>query len=66
MHEYLHHFVATRNTRPSAAVGESALVIPRCKIDQFSRLFLPAAVVCGTYCRQACLVVAPCTLLRAL
>ena len=59
MNEYLNNFVAARNTRASAALGELALVIPRCRIDQFSRPFLPAAGVCGTCCRRACLVSRP-------
>ena len=44
MNEYLHHFVATRNIRALAALSELALMIPRCRTNQFSRLFLPAAV----------------------
>ena len=44
MNEYLHHFVAARNTKASAALCELALVIPRCITDQVSHLFLPAAV----------------------
>ena len=36
MIKYLHHFVAARNTRTSAALGEFALVIPRKSSDQFS------------------------------
>ena len=44
MNEYLHHFVATRNTRTSAALVELTLAIPHCRIDQFSRSFLPAAL----------------------
>ena len=59
MNGYLNDFVATRNTRASASQGEFALVLPRCRTDQFSRSFLPAAGVCETYCRRACLVVAP-------
>ena len=43
MKGYLNHFVAARNTRISAAVSEFALVIPCCRIDQFSRSFVPAA-----------------------
>ena len=43
-YEYLHRFVATRNTRTSAALDELALMMPRCRADQFSRSFLPAAV----------------------
>ena len=45
LHEYLHHFVAARTTKVSAALGELALVIPRCRIDQFRRLFLLAPVL---------------------
>ena len=41
---YLNHFVAARNTRASPALGKLALVIPRCRTDQFSRSFGPAAV----------------------
>ena len=41
MNEYLHYFVAARNTRASAAQGEIALVGPRCSIGQS---FLSAAV----------------------
>ena len=44
MNEYLNHFVVARNTRASAALSELALVIPRCRTDQFSRPFLPAPV----------------------
>ena len=33
LHEYLHHFVAARNTRGSAAVCELVLVIPRCRTN---------------------------------
>ena len=44
MHEYLHNFVAARNTSTLAALGELALVIPRCRTDQIGRSFLPAAV----------------------
>ena len=40
----LNNFVATRNTRASAALGHLALVIPRSRTDQFSRSFLSAAV----------------------
>ena len=40
---YLNHFLAARNTRASAALGELPLVVPRCKTDQFSRSFVPAA-----------------------
>ena len=42
MNECLKLFVAARNTKTSAALGELALVISRCITDQFSR-FLPAA-----------------------
>ena len=44
MYEHLNYFATTRNTRASTALGELASVIPRCRIDQFTRLFLPAAV----------------------
>ena len=44
MNEHLSHFVAARNTKASAAPGKLALVIPRCRSDQFSLSFLPAAV----------------------
>ena len=44
MNEYLNHFVAPRNTRALAALGELVLVISRCRTDQFSQSFLPAAV----------------------
>ena len=43
MNGYLNHFVAARSTRASTALGELALVIPRCRTDQFSRSFVPAA-----------------------
>ena len=46
MHEYLHYFIAVRNTRASAALGALSSVIPRCRTDEFSRSFLPAALVC--------------------
>ena len=44
MNVYTSHFVAARNTRASSAIDELALVIPRCRTDQFTRSFLPAAV----------------------
>ena len=44
INEYLHQFVAARNTRTSAALGELALVIPGCKTDQFSRSSLLATL----------------------
>ena len=44
MNEYLKHFAAARNSRASAALGKVALVIPRCRIDQFSRSLMSAAV----------------------
>ena len=43
MNEYLNHFVTSRNTKASAAVGELALVIPGYRTNQFGRPFLPAA-----------------------
>ena len=36
LQEYLHHFVAARNTRPSAALCELALVFQRCRTHQSS------------------------------
>ena len=36
-------FFAARNTRTSAALGELVLMIPRCRTDQFSLSFMPAA-----------------------
>ena len=44
MREYLHHFVAVRNTRAAAALSYLALLIPRCRTDKFSLLFLHAVV----------------------
>ena len=44
MHEYLHIFVAACNTKASAVLCELALVIPRCRTDQFNRLFLRVTV----------------------
>ena len=44
LHEYLYHFVAASSTGASTAVGELALVNPRCITDQCSRSLLPAAV----------------------
>ena len=46
MNEYLHHFVATRNTKPSDALDELGLVVPGCRIDQFSRFFCLQGCVC--------------------
>ena len=43
MNKYLKHFIAARNTRALAALGELALVNPRCRTDQLSRSFVPAA-----------------------
>ena len=45
VNEYLNYFIAARNTRASADLGDLALVIPRCRTDQFSRPFLPATVL---------------------
>ena len=45
MNEYRNRFVAARNTRASASLGELALVISRCRTDQFSRSFLSAATL---------------------
>ena len=44
MNEYLKHLVVARSTKAPTTLGELALVTPRCKTDQFSRSFLPAAV----------------------
>ena len=44
LHEYLHNFVASRNTITSAALCELALVIPCSRTDSFSLFFLLAAV----------------------
>ena len=44
LHEYLHHFVAARNTRGSAALCEVAYLITHCRTDQFSLSFLLVAV----------------------
>ena len=44
MNEYLNHFIAARNTRSSAALGDLALVISRFKTDQLIGSFLPADV----------------------
>ena len=44
MNKYLNCFIATLNTRASAALGELSLVIPSCRANQFSRSFLSAAV----------------------
>ena len=37
-------FVTARNTRGSATLCKFALVIRRCRIDQFSQSFLPVVV----------------------
>ena len=44
MNEYLNDLVAARNTRASVALDELALVILRCRTDQFSRSFMPPAM----------------------
>ena len=43
MNGYLNLFVAARDTIASAALGESAMVIPSCRSYQFSRSILSAA-----------------------
>ena len=43
MNEHLNHFVEARNTRASAALGVLALVIPRCRTNDFFRSFLLVA-----------------------
>ena len=58
MNKYLKHFVAARNTRASAVLGELASVTPRCRTESFSTSFLPIAVRLSC-CHRACLVVAP-------
>ena len=47
MNRYLKDFVAARDTRALNTLGELASVIPYCRTDQFSQLFLPAAVRLG-------------------
>ena len=66
MNGYVQQFVAAGYARASAAFGELALVISRCRADKFSRSFLRAAVVCGTYCSRVWLVMAHWVLLKAL
>ena len=44
MIQYLHPFLAARNTRASTPLGKVTLVIPHCRTDQFIWSFLPAAV----------------------
>ena len=60
LHEYLHHFVAARNTRASADLCDLAWVIPRCRTDQFSRSCLPvnSSLSVELAGRRMCLVVA--------
>ena len=43
MIKHLHRVLAARNTRASVTLGELAVGIPRLRIVQFSRSFLPAA-----------------------
>ena len=43
MNGYLNNFVAASNATASAALGQLALAIPRCRTEQFSRAVLPAA-----------------------
>ena len=43
VHKYLNHFVAARDIRASAALGELTLMIPSYRTDEFSSSFLPAA-----------------------
>ena len=45
INEYLNNFVTVSNTRALTALGELALVILRCRTQQFSWSFLPAAVL---------------------
>ena len=45
MNEYLNHFFAARNARANIMLlGELALVILRCRTDQFNWSFQPAVV----------------------
>ena len=44
MNGYLNYYVVVHNTGALAALGELALVIQRCRIDQLSWSFLTAAV----------------------
>ena len=60
------NFVAARNIRALAALGELALVIPHCITDQFRQLFLIAAACLRNLLPSAVFSVAPLALLRAL
>ena len=64
IHEYLHHCVAARNTQTSAALSLLALIIPRCRSDQFR--FYSLLSIFGTCCGRVCLVVADWALLIVL
>ena len=44
LHENLHYFVAALNSRALAALGDLALVMPRCRTDKLRRSFFSAAV----------------------
>ena len=65
INEYLHHFLAGHNTRDSASLGELALVIPRCRTDQFSLSLGLWLWVCLTCHRRVCFVAEDLFLLRA-
>ena len=54
LHEYVHHFVAARNISASAALCELALVIPRCRTDQFSRSFFARCCAAVELCTVGC------------
>ena len=67
MNEYLNYFVASRNTRASAALGELAIVIPHgAKLINSVGRFCLLLRLCETCCHWACLVVALWALLRTL
>ena len=59
MNGYLNHYVAARNSRALAALGELALILRVAElITLVGRLFLLLRD-CETFCRRACVGVAP-------
>ena len=66
LHEYLHHSVAARNTRGSAALFKLALVIPRCRTNNTVSRFCLLLFICGTCYRQMRSVESPRVLIRVL
>ena len=56
--EYLNHFVAVRNTRASAVLGELAWWFRAAELISTVGRFCLLLFVYGTCCRRACLVVA--------